>query len=134
MSDDVLKAIDEAQAVITAVYVIPTAGKVAQAAGELKNSVALADATGTLLQKILEHAGEKTACLAELVVGDDVRDDRVVGGRCPVEEDLRDYVADDELREVARGHHHEQAHDPERHPARQRPACSSGRGEARRAR
>src|SRR5271168_4849713 len=47
MSDEVLKAVDEAQAVVAAVYVIPTAGKVG-------NSVAMADAPGTLLQQILD--------------------------------------------------------------------------------
>ena len=57
MSDDVLKAVDEAQTVVAAVYVIPTAGKVG-------NSVALADATGTLLQQVLEHAAGKTAVVA----------------------------------------------------------------------
>ncbi len=57
MSADVLKAIDEAQAVVAAVYVIPTAGKVG-------NSVAMADATGTLLQQMLDHATEKTAVVA----------------------------------------------------------------------
>ena len=57
MSDEVLKAVDEAQTVVTAVYVIPTAGKVG-------NSVAIADATGTLLQQILDHAAEKTAVIA----------------------------------------------------------------------
>lgn len=64
MSDQVLRTVDEAQAAVAAIYVIPTAGKVAQAAGGLKNSVALADATGTLLQKILEHAAQKTAVVA----------------------------------------------------------------------
>jgi beta-N-acetylhexosaminidase len=57
MSDEVLKAVDEAQTVVTAVYVIPTAGKVG-------NSVAMADATGTLLQQVLDHAAEKTAVVA----------------------------------------------------------------------
>jgi beta-N-acetylhexosaminidase len=57
MSDDVLKAVDEAQTVVAAVYVIPTAGKVG-------NSVAMADATGTLLQQVLDHAAEKTAVVA----------------------------------------------------------------------
>ena len=64
-SDEVLKAVDQAQGVIAAVYVIPTAGKVAQAAnGALQNSVAMADASGSLLQKVLEHAAEKTAVIA----------------------------------------------------------------------
>jgi len=57
MSDEVLKAVDEAQTVVAAVYVIPTAGKVG-------NSVAMADATGALLQQVLDHAAEKTAVIA----------------------------------------------------------------------
>ncbi len=57
MSDEVLKAVDEAQKVVAAVYVIPTAGKVG-------NSVAMADATGTLLQQLLDHAAGKTAIVA----------------------------------------------------------------------
>lgn len=57
MSDEVLKAVDEAQTVVAAVYVIPTAGKVG-------NSVAMADATGTLLQQVLDRAAEKTAVVA----------------------------------------------------------------------
>jgi beta-N-acetylhexosaminidase len=57
MSDEVLKAIDEAQTVVAAVYVIPTAGKIG-------NSMGMADATGTLLQQVLDHAAEKTAVLA----------------------------------------------------------------------
>jgi beta-N-acetylhexosaminidase len=57
MSDEVLKAVDEAQTVVAAVYTIPTAGKVG-------NSVAMTDATGTLLQQLLDHAAEKTAVVA----------------------------------------------------------------------
>jgi beta-N-acetylhexosaminidase len=57
MTDDVLKAVDEAQTVVAAVYVIPTAGKVG-------NSVGMADATGTLLQQVLDHAAGKTAVVA----------------------------------------------------------------------
>jgi beta-N-acetylhexosaminidase len=57
MSDEVVKAVDEAQIVVAAVYVIPTAGKVG-------NSVAMADATGTLLQQVLDHAAQKTAVVA----------------------------------------------------------------------
>jgi len=64
MSDDVLKAVDQAQGVIAAVYVVPTAGKAMQGANGLTNSVALNDSSGTLLQKILEHGAEKTAVLA----------------------------------------------------------------------
>src|SRR5262249_49794918 len=57
MSDEVLKAVDEAQTVIAAVYVIPQAGKVG-------NSVAMSDATGMLLQQVLDHAAAKTAVIA----------------------------------------------------------------------
>jgi beta-N-acetylhexosaminidase len=64
LSDDVLHAVDQAQTVIAAVYVIPTAGKATKAAGGLQNSVGLADATAMLLQKILDHATTRTAVLA----------------------------------------------------------------------
>jgi beta-N-acetylhexosaminidase len=57
MSDEVLKAVDEAKTVVAAVYVVPVAGKVG-------NSVGMADATGTLLQQLLDRAGEKTAVVA----------------------------------------------------------------------
>src|SRR5579862_362450 len=57
MSDEVLKAVDEAQTVVAAVYVIPTAGKVG-------NSMAMADSTGLLLQQLLDHAAGKTAVVA----------------------------------------------------------------------
>jgi len=57
MSDEVLKAVDAAQTVVAAVYVIPTAGKVG-------NSVAMADATGALLQQVLDRAAQKTAVIA----------------------------------------------------------------------
>jgi beta-N-acetylhexosaminidase len=57
MSDEVLKAVDEAKTVVAAVYVVPTAGKVG-------NSVALADATGALLQRLLDRAAGKTVVVA----------------------------------------------------------------------
>src|SRR5579863_2064393 len=57
MSDEVLKAVDEAKTVVAAVYVIPVAGKVG-------NTVALADATGSLLRALLDRAAEKTAVVA----------------------------------------------------------------------
>jgi beta-N-acetylhexosaminidase len=57
MSDEVLKAVAEAKTVVAAVYVVPTAGKVG-------NSVAMADATGALLQQVLDRAAEKTAVVA----------------------------------------------------------------------
>jgi beta-N-acetylhexosaminidase len=44
--------------------VVPTAGKVTSAQGGLKNSVSLADATGTLLNEVLGRAAEKTVVVA----------------------------------------------------------------------
>jgi beta-N-acetylhexosaminidase len=64
MSADVLAAVNAAEHVVAAVYVIPTAGRVIAAAGGMKNSVAMADASATLLNAILEHAGPRTAVLA----------------------------------------------------------------------
>lgn len=64
MTDAVLAAIQQAQSVIAAVYVIPTAGKVIKTDAGLINSVAVPDATGILLQKILDHAAEKTVVVA----------------------------------------------------------------------
>ena len=57
MSDEVLKAVDAAQTVVVPVYVVPMAGKIG-------NSVAMADATGLLLQQLLDRAAEKTAVVA----------------------------------------------------------------------
>jgi len=65
MSDEISKTVDQAQAVVAAVYVVPTAGRIAKAdSGGLRNSVALADASGALLENILEHAAHKTVVLA----------------------------------------------------------------------
>jgi beta-N-acetylhexosaminidase len=57
MSDEVLKAVNDAKTVVAVVYVIPTAGKVG-------NTMAMADATGLLLQQVLDRAAEKTAVVA----------------------------------------------------------------------
>jgi beta-N-acetylhexosaminidase len=57
MSAEVLDAVDAAQTVVAAVYVVPTAGKIG-------NSVAMTDASGALLQQLLDHAAEKTAVVA----------------------------------------------------------------------
>jgi len=63
-SESVLKAADQAQAVIAAVFVIPTAGKVIQGPNGVTNTVSLADATANLLENLLNHAAEKTVVLA----------------------------------------------------------------------
>ncbi len=57
MSDAVLNAVSQAMKVIAAVYVIPTAGKVG-------NTMNMGDATGTLLEQVLDRAGQKTAVVA----------------------------------------------------------------------
>jgi beta-N-acetylhexosaminidase len=64
MTDDVLKAVDNAKSVIAAVYEVPVPGKVMNAANGLTNSVGLSDASGALLQKVLDRAAERTAVLA----------------------------------------------------------------------
>ena len=57
MSDDVLKAVNDAQAVIAAVYVIPSAGR----SGSM---VTMSDATGKLIQQVIDRAAGKTAVVA----------------------------------------------------------------------
>jgi beta-N-acetylhexosaminidase len=57
MSDEVLKAVAEAKTVVAAVYVVPTAGRVG-------NAVATTDASGQLLQQLLNRAAEKTVVIA----------------------------------------------------------------------
>jgi len=57
ITEETLKAVDEAKAVIAAVYVVP-------APGGMKNSASVADSTGNLLSKLLDHAAEKTAVVA----------------------------------------------------------------------
>jgi beta-N-acetylhexosaminidase len=64
MSDDVLDAVDAANVVIAAVYVVPTAGRVVQGPNGLTNSVGVSDANGVLLQEILDHAADKTVMLS----------------------------------------------------------------------
>jgi beta-N-acetylhexosaminidase len=64
MTGDVLKAVDSAHSVIAAVYEVPVPGKVMKGANGVTNSVGLSDASGALLQKILDRAAQKTAVLA----------------------------------------------------------------------
>ncbi len=60
VSDDTLKAIDQAQSVVTAVYVTPTAGKLVQGPNGQSNSVSLSEPAALLMHKILDEAAEKT--------------------------------------------------------------------------
>ena len=57
MSEEVLRTVQQAQAVIAAVYVVPTPGKMA-------NSVGLVDATGNLLQSLIKGVGDKMIVVA----------------------------------------------------------------------
>ena len=57
MSDQVMKAVNQAKIVIAAVYVVPTAGKIG-------NTVAMPDATAALLQQALDGAAGKTVVVA----------------------------------------------------------------------
>jgi beta-N-acetylhexosaminidase len=59
MSSDVLRAVDEAENVVAAVYAAPTPG-----ANGNGGAVRPTDPTGSLLQAILDHAVEKTAVIA----------------------------------------------------------------------
>ena len=65
MKPAVVEAVEAAEHVIAAVYVIPTAGKAMRAAGGgLTNTVAMDDATGSLLTAILPRAADRTVVLA----------------------------------------------------------------------
>jgi beta-N-acetylhexosaminidase len=65
MSEAVLKAVNRAQSVVAAVYMVPTAGKMTKADnGAVRNSVALESSSGLLLQAILDRAAQKTIVVA----------------------------------------------------------------------
>src|ERR1700675_5102496 len=61
MKASVVEAVDAAEHVIAAVYVIPVAGRAMRAAGGgLANTVAMDGATGSLLTAILDRAARRT--------------------------------------------------------------------------
>ena len=65
MKPSVVEAVEAAEHVIAAVYVVPTAGKAMRAVGGgLTNTVAMDDATGALLTAILDRAAKRTVVLA----------------------------------------------------------------------
>ena len=65
MKSAVLEALEGAEHVIAAVYVVPTAGKAMRAAGGgLTNTVAMDEGTGSLLSALLERAAPRTVVLA----------------------------------------------------------------------
>ncbi len=65
MKVPVMEAVEAAEHVIAALYVIPVAGKAMRAAGGgLTNTVAMDEATGALLTAILDRAADRTVVLA----------------------------------------------------------------------
>jgi beta-N-acetylhexosaminidase len=65
MKDAVVQAVQSAEHVIAALYVVPVAGRAMRAAGGgLTNTVAMDESTGSLLTGILDHAAERTVVLA----------------------------------------------------------------------
>ena len=65
MKPAVVEAVEAAEHVIAALYVVPVAGKAMRAAGGgLTNTVAMDGATGSLLTAILERAADRTVALA----------------------------------------------------------------------
>ncbi len=63
-TDLVLSKVDQARAVVVAVYVVPSAARTRTVARGQKNSSSLPDSTARLLNAILARAKEKTAVLA----------------------------------------------------------------------
>jgi beta-N-acetylhexosaminidase len=66
-------AVEAAEHVIVGVYAIPTAGKAIQSGAGLKNTVAMDDASASLLNAILDRAAARTVVLAmgnPYVIGD----------------------------------------------------------------
>jgi len=65
MKPSVVEAVEAAEHVIAALYVVPVAGKAMRAAGGgLTNTVAMDNATGALLTAILDRAASRTVVLA----------------------------------------------------------------------
>jgi beta-N-acetylhexosaminidase len=65
MKPSVVEALETAEHVVAAVYVVPVAGKAMRGAGGgLTNTVAMDGATGSLLNTILENAADRTVVLA----------------------------------------------------------------------
>jgi beta-N-acetylhexosaminidase len=64
MTPEILDAVKQAEKVVVAAYVVPTAAKQTVVNGQFTNSVGLNDATGNLMQQILQVAAPKTAVIA----------------------------------------------------------------------
>jgi len=64
MKEPIARAIGEAERVVAALYVVPTAGKAIRSDNGLKNTVAVEDASASLLNMVLERAASRTVVLA----------------------------------------------------------------------
>ena len=64
MTPEIVEAAKQAQKVVVAAYVVPTAAKQTVVNGQLTNTVGLNDATGTLMQQLLDAVGSKMAVIA----------------------------------------------------------------------
>ena len=64
MTAEILEAAKQAQKVVVAAYVVPTAAKQTVVNGQVTNTVGLNDATGALMQQLLEAAGPKMVAIA----------------------------------------------------------------------
>jgi beta-N-acetylhexosaminidase len=64
LTREILQAVNSAQKVIVAAYIVPTAAKQVMVNGQLTNTVGLEQATGALMRQVLESAGQKTAVIA----------------------------------------------------------------------
>ena len=64
MTTEILDSVKQAQKIVVAAYVAPTAAKQTIVNGQLTNTVGLGDATGNLTQQVLQAAGEKTVVIA----------------------------------------------------------------------
>jgi beta-N-acetylhexosaminidase len=63
-SDDVMKAVERARAVVTAVYIVPSAARSMRLGRKSKHPASLPDSTSALFDRILARAGDRTAVLA----------------------------------------------------------------------
>ena len=63
-SNEVMQAVEQAQAVVAAVYIVPSAARSIRIGRKSKHPASLPDSTSALLGKILAKAGERTVVLA----------------------------------------------------------------------
>jgi beta-N-acetylhexosaminidase len=64
MTDQVLQTVSQARSVVAAVYLIPTAGRVARVQGVLQGTASMSDVSADLLHRVLRQAADKTIVLA----------------------------------------------------------------------